>query len=72
MGKPLDAFINPNASGNDLRLGEMPKLYDFMSLYGFKEGPKRFDEAMAEWSLRLERALNERLQGKQPVSPGTT
>lgn len=66
----LASFAAVNTATSDFRIAPVPKLYELMKLYGFKEGPQRYDEAMTEWAQRLERDLNERIKGQQPVSPG--
>lgn len=67
MAHPLDDFVGAKPSTNDLRLNDPPLISEFVSMYGLKDGLKQFDTANQRWKVELERAINERLSGKEQV-----
>lgn len=71
ISNPLDDFVGSKPSTNDLRLNDPPLLGPLIEVYGLKQGVKMFDSKLNQWKMELERALNERLAGKEQIQTST-
>lgn len=68
---PLNDFVDETASSTSLKLPPLPKLSEHFKEKGnLMEAMRTHDEEMQSAWEHLERILNERVQGKQPVSGG--
>lgn len=68
---PLNNFVDETTSSTSLKLPPLPKLAEHYQQKGnLMEAIRSHDEAMQEAWEHLERQINERVQGKQPVSGG--
>lgn len=66
----IEDFVGTKPNSNDFRVPQLPLLAYYTDTYGFKRGVVEYDRKMEDWKNQLERAINERLSGKESVSPG--
>ena len=67
---PLNGFVSETPSTTSVKLAAVPNIHRHIKENGFNGGLQSFHEEFTKWAENLEQQINERIQGKPPVSSG--
>ena len=65
---PLNTFVSESPSTTAARLPEMPDLHAHVKEHGLMKGLEVHSQKMQETWQQLQKIIDERIQGKPPVS----